>query len=49
MLRAILLLKYLVMFEDVRLVVTTVRHLASPFLGMLFAFYLITYEFQVVG
>ena len=47
--RAILLVKYFMMFEEIRVIVHTASRLAMPFLGILFCFYLITYEYLVVG
>ena len=49
MFRLAMLLKYAYMIDDVRITMVTAQRLASPFLGILFAFYLITYEYQVIG
>ena len=45
MLRPIILLKYAVLIDDVRSTIATAQRLATPFLGILFAFYLITYVY----
>lgn len=49
MLRLIVLVKYFMVVQDIRIIVYTIRRLAQPFMSILFAFYLITYEYIVVG
>lgn len=49
MLRLIVLVRYFMVVRDIRIIVYTIRRLAQPFMSILFAFYLITYEYIVVG
>ena len=49
MLRLLLLVKYLLIITDVRIIVYVSQKLATSFLGILFMFYLITFEFQTIG
>ena len=49
MVRMLILLKYLMLIEDIRLIVYTAMRLATPFLSILFTFYLLTYEYQFIG
>ena len=49
LLRPAILIKYLYLIEDVRIISYTASRLATPFVGLLFTFYLLTIEFQVVG
>jgi len=44
-----MLFRYMNLFEDGRIITLTATRLATPFLSILLAFYLITFEFQVVG
>jgi len=49
MARTAILGKYFMMIKDVRVVVETASHLATPFLSILFTFYLLTFEYIVLG
>lgn len=43
------LIPYLMAIRDVRIVVETAQRLATPFASILFAYYLLTFEYQVIG
>ena len=49
MLRIGFLVKYLMMIRDCRIVIETGSRLATPFISMLFAYYLLTFEYLVIG
>ena len=49
MLRLCFLLPYLKTIRDVRIVIDTTHRLATPFVSIIFAYYLITFEYQVIG
>ena len=49
MLRFFILFRYLNLFEDGQIITLTATRLATPFLSILLAFYLIAFEFQVIG
>ena len=42
-------IKYLEYIRDVKVVTETARRLATPFMSILFAYYLIQFEYQVIG
>jgi len=45
MLRMCFLINYLTAIRDVKIVVETAKRLATPFVSILFAYYLITLEY----
>lgn len=45
MLRLAIIIQYIILIEDVRIIIKTALQLATPFLSILFAFYLLTFEF----
>ena len=49
LLRTLILVRYIVVIEDGRAIVETAGRLAGPFINILFAFYLLSFEFQVMG
>ena len=49
MLRLGNLIPYLMAIRDVRIVVETAKRLATPFVSILFSYYLLTYECLVIG
>lgn len=44
-----MILKYLMMIRDCRIILETGMRLATPFVSMLFAYYLISFEYLVIG
>ena len=49
MLRLIILVKYLLIVQDIRIIVYISNRLASSFLSILFTFYLVTFVYETVG
>ena len=45
MLRMGIFVKYIILIEDVRIIIKTALQLATPFLSILAIFYLLTFEF----